>query len=200
MKKEHNEAAKCETKLETASELGATVTDGMANLAGEAASLDTGQRILQLEAELDQAKQSIDESYNRMLRVQADFDNFRKRSRQEFEQVCLCAGEDLVKKILPVIDSLERATNCFTEQGDNCSWQEGVELTLKQFQNILAVEGLEAVPALNELFDPQVHEAVAQEEAETVSEATVIAELQKGYKFKGKLIRPALVKVAVPRS
>ena len=141
MKKDHNEAVDLETKLETASELGANVRDGMADREGEESSLNAAPRILQLEAELDQAKQSIDENYNRMLRVQADFDNFRKRSRQEFEQVCLCAGEDLVKKILPVIDSLERATNCFTEQSDNCSWQEGVELTLKQFQNILAVRG-----------------------------------------------------------
>lgn len=167
-----------------------------------AAEPTMAERIVQLEEELTQAQQSIDESSQRMLRIQADFDNFRKRSRQEFEQACLCAGEDLVKKVLPVLDSMERAVACFTTTGDNkesCGWQEGLELTLKQLQQILSAEGLEQIAALDQPFNPQVHQAVAQEESTAVSEAMVLAELQKGYSFKGKLLRPALVKVAVPQ-
>jgi molecular chaperone GrpE len=153
-----------------------------------------------LETQLHELEAAKTDFYNRMLRIQADFDNFRRRSRQEYEQACLYGGEDLVKKILPVLDSLERAVAAFNEKddADNCSWQEGVRLTLKQFQNILTAEGLEAVEALNRVFDPQVHEAVLQEQSDAVSEPTVREELQKGYKYRNKLIRPALVKVAVP--
>jgi molecular chaperone GrpE len=155
--------------------------------------------ISHLEEELHQAQQAKDDYYNRMLRIQADLENFRRRSRQELEQMTMFAGEDLLKKILPVLDSLERAIKCFTEKTDNCSWQDGVDLTLKQFQSILKNEGLEVVPAVNESFDPQVHEAVCQEMLEQVTEPTVIEEMQKGYRYKGKLLRPALVKVAVPK-
>jgi molecular chaperone GrpE len=145
------------------------------------------------------AKQAKDEYYNRMLRIQADFDNFRRRSRQEYEQFSLFAGENIVKKVLPVLDSLERAVSCFKEKSENVSWQDGVQLTLKQFQDVLMSEGLEAVQALNAEFDPQIHEAIYQEESENVNIPTVIEELQKGYKFKSKLLRPALVKVAAPK-
>jgi molecular chaperone GrpE len=163
--------------------------------AGEISSVQ--ERIAQLEQELQTARDTQEDYYNRMLRIQADFDNFRRRSRQELEQLSLYGGEDLLKKILPVLDSLERAINCFNDNSGG--WQEGVQLTLKQFQNILNSEGLEPVTALNETFDPQVHEAVLQEESEAVEAPTVVAELQKGYKFKSKLLRPALVKVAVPK-
>ena len=156
-------------------------------------------RLAELEQELHNALKAKDEYYNRLLRIQADFDNFRRRSKQEYEQVCLCAGEELIKKILPVIDSLERAVACFTDNSDNCSWQDGVQLTLKQFLEILRSEGVEPVASLNEAFDPLVHEALMQEDSETIETPTVVAELQKGYKYKNKLLRPALVKVAIPK-
>lgn len=160
---------------------------------------DENERLAELEQELHNAVKAKDEYYNRLLRIQADFDNFRRRTKQEYEQVCLSAGEDLIKKILPVIDSLERAVACFTESGDNSSWQDGVQLTLKQFLDILRSEGVEPVASLNEAFDPQVHEALMQEVSETVETPMVVAELQKGYKYKNRLLRPALVKVATPR-
>ncbi|MGE5582075.1 MAG: nucleotide exchange factor GrpE [Bacillota bacterium] len=156
-------------------------------------------RIAQLEEELKAALESKEEYYNRMLRTQADFENFRRRSRQEYEQITCFAGEELLKKILPVLDSLERAVDSFSEQSDNSSWQEGVSLTLKQFQAILKSEGLEQIATLQQAFDPQVHEALLQEKSDQVTCPTVIEELQKGYKYKGKLLRPALVKVAVAK-
>lgn len=166
--------------------------------AAENSGLSLEERLAQMEQELQSTNQAKDEYYNRLLRSQADFDNFRRRTRAEIEQLTLSAGEDLVKKILPTLDNLERAVLSFKEQPDNSSWREGVELTLKQFQNILAAEGLEAVVAMEQEFDPQVHEAVMQEESEAVTAPTVVQELQRGYKFRGKLLRPALVKVAVP--
>jgi molecular chaperone GrpE len=157
-------------------------------------------RIGLLEQELKAAQAAKDEYYNRLLRTQADFENFRRRNRQEMEQLSTYAGEDLLKKILPVVDSLERAVDCFTEKTDSCSWQDGVLLTLKQFKSILQSEGLEPIPAKDNPFDPQVHEAVFQEESGDVELPTVVEELQKGYKYKNKLLRPALVKVASPAS
>lgn len=148
---------------------------------------------------LKQVEAEKEELYNRLLRCQADFDNFRRRSRQEYEQACLYGCEELLKKILPVLDNLERAVAAFNNQGtDSSSWQEGVQLTLKQLLAILTAEGLEAVESLNRPFDPQVHEAVLQEQSGEVNEPTVVQELQKGYKYRNKLLRPALVKVAVP--
>jgi molecular chaperone GrpE len=182
----------------------ATVESGTpAPEVAQGAELETAEdkpedRISLLEQELKIVQQSKDEYYNRLLRTQADFENFRRRNRQEMEQLSIYAGEELLKKILPVIDSLERAVNCFTETTDSSSWQEGVQLTLKQFKNILQSEGLEPIPAMGSSFDPQVHEAVFQEESEEVELPTVVAELQKGYKYKNKLLRPALVKVAAP--
>lgn len=192
-----------EKELETATqdspELTESVADPAESVSPDFSSEANPDRLAELERELEEAKQAQAESYNRMLRVQADFDNFRRRSRQDYEQACLFGGEELLKKILPVLDSLERATACFDERDpENGGWREGVELTLKQFQKVLQSEGLEAVEALNLPFDPQEHEAVLQEESAAVSVATVVLELQKGYKYKNKLIRPALVKVAVP--
>lgn len=164
----------------------------------EVAENDTDTTLL--EQELATVKQDKEALYNQMLRTQADFENFKRRSRQEFEQFSLYAGEELLKKILPVLDSLERAVACFDAAAEDAGkWQEGVELTLRQLQSILKAEGLELVPGVNEPFDPQVHEAVFQEESDQAEQTTVLEELQKGYQYKGKLIRPALVKVAVPK-
>jgi molecular chaperone GrpE len=161
---------------------------------------DTDAKLSLLENELAALKEEKDKIYNQMLRTQADFENFKRRTRQEYEQMSIYAGEELVKKILPVLDSLERAVACFDAATENApKWQEGVELTLRQFQSILKTDGLEEVLALNELFDPQYHEAMLQEESDQVEHPTVIEELQKGYKYKDRLIRPALVKVAVPK-
>lgn len=161
---------------------------------------DEKSEIERLEEELATLRQEKDALYNQMLRTKADFENFRRRTRQEYEQLSIYAGEELMKKILPVLDSMERAVACSDTASDNArSWQEGVELTLRQFQNILKADGLEEVQSLNGPFDPELQEAVFQEESDTVQCPTVVEEMQKGYKYKGKLIRPALVKVAVPK-
>jgi Molecular chaperone GrpE (heat shock protein) len=200
MTKKHNDAEDTVAVTQENAEVGAIPVEQVMPADGGEVSPDQDNPVVaKLEQELEQAKQAKDEYYNRMLRLQADLEDFRRRSRQELEQLTLFAGEDLLKKILPVLDSLERAVGCFTEKTDNKSWVDGVDLTLKQFQNILKSEGLEVVPAMNNPFDPQVHEAVLQEPQEQITEPTVIEEMQKGYRYKGKLLRPALVKVAVPQ-
>lgn len=199
MTKKHDEAAETAAVTQENIQTGATVEEQKVESAPENQNDAEQDRISGLEAQLEQAKQAKEEYYNRMLRTQADLENFRRRSRQEMEQLSLFGGETLIKKILPVLDSLERAVGSFDGKAENKSWQEGVDLTLKQFQSILKNEGLEVVPALNEPFDPQVHEAVSQEPGEQVTTPTVVEEMQKGYLYKGKLLRPALVKVAVPQ-
>jgi molecular chaperone GrpE len=196
--KEKYDSAEKATPEEMTADMANPVGEMTEPVAEETESPDSAS-VAGLEAQLREMETAKTDYYNRMLRIQADFDNFRRRSRQEYEQACLYGGEELIKKILPVLDSLERAVAAFSEKSaDNCSWQEGVRLTLKQFQNILTAEGLEAVEAVNLVFDPQVHEAVFQEQSDAVSDPTVREELQKGYKYRNKLIRPALVKVAVP--
>ncbi len=199
MTKKHDEAVETAAVTEEKVQTGATLDGQKVETAPENQNNAEQDRIGGLEAELEQAKQAKEEYYNRMLRTQADLENFRRRSRQEMEQLSLFGGETLIKKILPVLDSLERAVGSFDGKAENKSWQEGVDLTLKQFQNILKNEGLEVIPALNAPFDPQVHEAVSQEPGEQVTTPTVVEEMQKGYLYKGKLLRPALVKVAVPQ-
>ncbi len=175
-------------------------TETKGNSVDEISSSDSEELFNKLEQELQAALEAKEELHNRLLRNQADFENYRRRTRLDIEQLSVSAGEDLVKKILPVLDSLERAVNSFAgENGNVASWQEGVALTLKQFQSIMAAEGLEPVAAIDQVFDPQVHEAVMQEESDSVTEPMVEFEMQKGYKFRGKLLRPALVKVAVPQ-
>lgn len=200
MTKKHDEAVDTVAVTQESVENGVILEEGVTQTVEADVPKDQDHVLIaHLEEELEQAKQAKDEYYNRMLRIQADLENYRRRSRQELEQMSLFAGEDLMKKILPVLDSLERAISSFTEKSENSSWQDGVDLTLKQFQGILKNEGLEAVPALKEPFDPQLHEAVYQEPQEQVTEPTVIEEMQKGYRYKGKLLRPSLVKVAVPQ-
>lgn len=195
----HETASETETSDRKPAEPGHTETE-MPEQDSLAQDQALARQVAKLEQDLAKAIQERDENYNRMLRSQADFENFRRRTRQEFEQLVQSAGEDLVKKILPVLDSLERAVAAFNKEDASGGWREGVQLVLRQFQSILKAEGLEPVEALNSAFDPQIHEAVSQEESESVSETTVVEELQRGYRFRNRLIRPALVKVAVPKA
>ncbi|HOJ77814.1 MAG TPA: nucleotide exchange factor GrpE [Bacillota bacterium] len=193
LKKEVEESV-LETDEQIEADINETVKEDVSETVGD------NQKLVELTNEIEALKQEKEDLYNRLLRTQADFDNFRRRSRKELEQASIYGGEELLKKILPVLDNLERAVASFNEQSDNSSWQEGVQLTLRQFKEILTAEGLEAVESLNQPFDPQVHEAVMQEESEAVTEPMITMEIQKGYKYKDKLIRPAIVKVAVPKN
>lgn len=153
----------------------------------------------ELQQQLADAVKAKDEYYQKMLRTQADFENFRRRTRQEQEQLALYGGEEILKKILPVLDSLERAVAAFdTQNPEQSNWQEGVQLVLKQFQTVLQNEGLKPVLALNQPFDPTLHEAMFQEQLSEVTEPMVVEEFQKGYIYKEKLLRPSMVKVVVP--
>ena len=139
--------------------------------------------------DLQAAKEEMEQ---KVYRLQADFDNFRKRSRQEKEDAAKYAIGDLALALLPVVDNLERALE---SKGDETSLKLGVELTYQQFIAALTKMGIERIEALNNDFDPNFHEAVLQEEVAAENKGKVIAEIQRGYMLNGRLLRPAMVKV-----
>ena len=132
---------------------------------------------------------------DRSIRTLADFENYRRRSERERDDLRRFAVADSLREMLPVVDNLERA---LAAGGTVEDLKLGVELTLRQFKDLLRQRGIEEVRAIGEPFDPALHEAVAREEAAGVSVPTVTAELQRGYTIHGRLLRPALVKVAMP--
>lgn len=155
---------------------------------------NTQEELNRLKQELDREKARAEEYYNRLLRVQADFDNFRKRTLKEKEEFWKYAPEPLITAILPVLDNFQRALQ--TPPGDGEKLLEGVKMIYRQLQEVLENEGLKLINSQGEEFDPNLHEAVMQEETTEYPDNTVIEELRTGYFFKDRLIRPAMVKVA----
>jgi molecular chaperone GrpE len=132
---------------------------------------------------------------DRHLRLLADFDNFRKRAERELEERTRYVLAEPIRDLLPVLDNLERALAAQGSEGDLIR---GVEMIARQFLDVLRRFGVEPVPAVGARFDPRRHEAVMSVESAAVAEPTVVEELQRGYLLRDRLLRPALVKVAVP--
>ena len=144
-------------------------------------------------SELQKLKAERDSLLDRLARAQAEFENARRRATKEQQDFRDYAAADAVKSLLPVLDSFERALQVKSEPGDLRS---GVELIYKQLQDALAKLGVRAIPAKGEPFDPHVHEAIEMVETSDAADHEVIEELQRGYKIKDRLLRPAMVKVA----
>ncbi|PKM83544.1 MAG: nucleotide exchange factor GrpE, partial [Firmicutes bacterium HGW-Firmicutes-13] len=143
--------------------------------------------------EFENLKREKEELFSRLQRLRADFDNYRKRVQSEQAQMAVFISAEIIKNFLPVIDNLERALSS-PDKGEG--FVSGVEMIFKQFLNTLEKEGLEPIDAEGKPFDPYIHEAVMQVESPDYHENTVVEELQKGYKFKDRLLRPSMVKVA----
>lgn len=141
--------------------------------------------------ELEKLTKEKDEVFNRLQRLQADFENFRKRTSKERVELLNSANSDLVSSLLPVLDNFHRAL----DGQEQTKFTEGIQMILKQFKEILAKEGLQEINSLNQPFDPNFHDAVMQGEEEGVPTNTVVEVFQTGYTFKEKVIRPAMVKV-----
>ena len=137
----------------------------------------------------------LEETSDRYLRLRADFENYRKRVDRESEESARRALAEPIRELLPVVDNLERA---LAAVGDPDELRGGVELTLRQTTDVLRRFGLVEIPALGRPFDPQLHEAVARAEEPGVDVPTVVAEYQRGYWLNDRLLRPAMVRVAVP--
>jgi molecular chaperone GrpE len=145
----------------------------------------------QLKAKEEEAKNN----YDRFLRQSADLDNFKKRASRDKEDAVRFANEALVKELLPVVDNLERAVAHAKDGGNGESVVEGVEMILKGLFDALAKHGVVQISAVGQPFNPQLHEAMAQVESPGHEPNTVLAEHQKGYLLKDRLIRPSLVTV-----
>jgi len=151
--------------------------------------------------ELDQLKAraaKAEEHWDRLLRTSADFDNFRKRAAREKQDAIKFANESLLGKLLPVLDSLDAALAMTNGPPDRAAeaLRTGVGLVQQQFKSVLAEAGVEEVDAAGRRFDPNLHEAVAQQECPETPEGQVLQQLRKGYKLRERLLRPASVIVA----
>ena len=135
------------------------------------------------------------ELMDRILRLQADFDNYRRRTRQEQSELSAFVTQNLIKELLPIIDNFERALSS-RPTDDPSGFGAGVEMIFRQLYGVLEKQGITTVDAVGSLFDPNRHEAILKDTESDQPEGTVVADLQKGYAVGGKVIRPALVKVA----
>jgi molecular chaperone GrpE len=151
-----------------------------------------------IQEELQTLQQEIAHFRELYLRKLADFDNYRKRQEREMVEFRRHANAELMRNCLPVLDNLERALAA--PAGDGKGLREGVELVLRQFKEILGRHSLSEVDPIDQPFDPAFHEAIQRYEVSGVEEPTVVQVLQKGYRLGERLIRPALVIVAVPSS
>lgn len=131
-----------------------------------------------------------------MLRLKAEFENYRKRMIKEQTRILETAESGMVKKLLPVIDNLERALSNSPGDGNDKGFHQGVEMVLEQLLGILQKEGLEVIDPQGSPFDPEQHEAMLVVETDECPEDTVVEVAQKGYRFHGLLLRPAMVKVS----
>ncbi|WP_400242533.1 nucleotide exchange factor GrpE [Niallia sp. JL1B1071] len=147
------------------------------------------EKIATLEAKLE-------EESNRYLRLQADFDNSRRRSKLDMEAAQTYRAQNLVSDLLPSIDNLERALKIEAVDEQTQSLYTGVEMVYRGILEALKKEGVEAIEAVGTEFDPHLHQAVMQEEVEGTESNIVVEEFQKGYKLKDRVIRPAMVKVS----
>lgn len=139
-----------------------------------------------------------DESWERLLRTTADFDNFKKRAVRERQEAARFANESLIQKLIPVLDSFEMALGATQANAGASvqSLQAGIAMIQSQFKNVLAEAGVEEVDAAGKPFDPAMHEAVSQQESTEVAEGQVLQQLRRGYKLRERLLRPATVIVA----
>jgi len=145
-------------------------------------------------AESQKLKGERDALLDRLARMQADFDNARKRAQREQQEFREYASADTVKAILPILDSMERALHA--SAAEKSDLRNGVELIYKQLLDALTKLGLRPIPAKGEPFDPRLHEAIEMVDTSEAEDHQILEELQRGYKFKDRLLRPSMVKVA----
>lgn len=146
------------------------------------------------EAELKKIREERDILFDRLARLQAEFDNYRKRAAKENADFREYAVADAARNLLPVIDNLSLALKNTAAKPDD--FRKGVELIFKQLQEALQKLNIQRIPAQGEAFDPRVHEAIEMVESDQVPDHHVLEELQPGYKIKDRLLRPAMVRVA----
>ncbi len=174
------------------------------SLQSEQQELDENEARVEQEGDSEQEQEGksqeefeaeIAELQQRVLRVQADYDNFRRRSREERESAAKYRSQPFIEGLLPVLDNFERALLVKPEQDETKSLLQGMEMVYRQMLDVLNNEGVEVIETVGQKFDPQIHQAVMQVEEEGFESNQIVEELQKGYKLKDRVIRPSMVKV-----
>ena len=153
---------------------------------------DASAQRLEKAAETEAA---LAEARDRHLRLAADFDNYKKRSRQEQLETIQHASAELIGRLLPVLDDLRSALE-HKPAGVDEAWSKGLELGVRKLEEALSAHGLEPIASVGARFDPKFHEAVGHEESEEHPEDTVVSELRRGYRIRDRVVRPSLVKVS----
>ena len=143
---------------------------------------------------LNEAQQQIDELNERVVRLTADYDNYRKRAQRDKIEARQFANQGILEKLLPVLDNFEMAIIAVKDADP--SVRDGVQMIYDQLLSVLKAEGVESVDAVGKQFDPNLHEAISQEESDEVEEGEVISQIQRGFILNNRLVRPARVVVA----
>lgn len=155
------------------------------------------QKVTELEKKLAEKEQELKEHQEKNLRLYAEFDNYRKRVTAEKDELCKTATVGLLKELLPILDSFERAQVSFEKhKNEKEELHKGLALIHRQFEDTLAKYGIKKIEAKGQKFDPQLHEAIMQQEAAGVEAHTVLEEVQNGYLLHEKLLRPSMVIIA----
>lgn len=145
-----------------------------------------------LQAELETLRQRNEQ----LMRVAADFENYKRRQERERSEMTKFAGQKVIAEMLPVIDNFERALQTEPKPEEFENFIDGVKMIQKQFMDVLSKAGVEAIEAMGQPFNPEFHEAIMQEENSDVPDETVVGEFQTGYTMHGRLLRPSVVKVS----
>jgi molecular chaperone GrpE len=161
---------------------------------GEAPQDNQEDELERLRVERDRIKAERDEMKDLLLRRQAEFDNFRKRTEKERSEYLQYAGMELARDMLPILDDFDRALRA---ESGNPEYAKGVEMIYARMYETLKKMGLEPIETAGQAFDPHLHQAIERVETTDAEDGAVLGEFQRGYHFKGKLLRPSMVKVAV---
>lgn len=175
------------------------VVDSRASSAVDAEQAAAPQDQPSVEPELQAARDEVQANFARYQRLAADFENYKRRTRQELADRTQYANEELLRKLLPILDNLRRAME-HAPEGTDRNWFEGLRMVVRQFEDTLQSQGVSPIPAVGEKFDPAQHEAIAREETDDHEEGTIVEEMQPGYRLHERVLRPTLVKVAHPRA
>lgn len=195
-KKDEQKLEEMQQEIDEAEAAQEDAAEGSEEEAPEEAAADAAamqQEIASLKGQVEKLTNDLQEKKDRLLRLQADFDNFRRRSAKEREEISAVVTQNFCKDMLPLLDNFERAMAAETKDVE--AFQKGVEMIFTQFQEILKKNGLEHIEAIGQKFDPNFHQAVMRVEDPDKDDDTVAQELQKGYMVKGRVIRPSMVQV-----
>jgi molecular chaperone GrpE len=172
---------------------------GDADEAAEKVEASAEVVVRDLEARIEAKDKELKETYDRLLRVTAEYENYKKRMTREMDDFRKYANQALLKEMLSVVDHIELALQAASGAGSDNSLGEGLDLTLKELLRILEKFNVKPIDAVGKPFNPEFHEAILRETSEGLSETTVVREMQKGYMINQRLLRPSLVVVAVPK-